>query len=188
MAASRGVDLHKSVEDFVLGTLSVLPPEISFYTQFLTGLRQHEIYPEHKVSLTKEWTPTPWNEAWYKGVLDLKLISERNDESQPLAAIVYDWKSGKIYPDHDDQKSLYSLATFSEHPTVLSVRAMHVYLDLGQTREKAYHRDQVPELRKQWETRVAILEGTPPLDMIPNPGYYCRWCSFSRGNGGPCRF
>lgn len=197
--ANRGVDHHKSVEDFLTGASAALPDELGFYSQFFTGLKQYEIYPEHKISLSRDWNKTAWDssETWYRGVLDLKLISSYGEVEKencedctsvryPTTAVVYDWKTGKIYPDHDDQKSLYSLALFSEHPTLQSVRAVHVYLDLNANREKTFHADQVHDLRKQWETRVQRLEQDPVL--IPNPGFHCRWCGFSRSKGGPCQF
>ncbi len=195
-AASRGVELHKAVEDFVAGTIQKLPAEIDFYTQFLTGLRQHEIYPEHKISLDREWNKVEWDDkekVWYKGVLDLKLIDPGTGEGSvpgvrgdPTSATVYDWKTGKIYPDHDDQKTIYSLGVFSEHPTLQRVRAIHVYLDLGKSREVTFHRDQVHQLRELWVARVSELENAQGFP--PNPSYMCRYCAFSRANGGPCRF
>jgi len=200
-AATRGIELHKAVEDFVSGKVEKLPSEIDFYTQFLSGLRQHENYPEHKVALTREWTPTEWDgeDTWYRGVLDLKLLTGPKPEgdpgatsgcgTEPTEAVVYDWKSGKIYPDHDDQKSLYSLSTFSEHPSVRRVRAIHVYLDLGQNREITYDRDQMHQLRELWTARVGHLERSIQIGaFMPNPSYGCRYCPFSRSVGGPCRF
>lgn len=180
--ASRGVDNHALVEGFLRGELKELPPELSFYSQFLTGLKTYEIYPEHKVSLHRDWNPTTWEdpEVWYKGVLDLKVVKNEGE------ALVYDWKTGKIYPDHNDQKTIYSLAVFAEHPALYTVRAIHVYLDLNANREKTFHRNQVPELRKQWETRVQRLEQDP--QFIANPGFHCRWCGYSRTKGGPCQF
>lgn len=187
--ANRGVDNHAIVEGFLKGTVQALPDELSFYHSFLTGLRDYEIYPEHRISLRRDWTPTSWgaNDSWYRGVLDLKLIKS-TQEKEGLAdeIVVYDWKTGKIYPDHDDQKSLYSLAVFSENPSVRSVRAVHVYFDLNSNREKTFHRGEVHELRKQWEDRIAKLEQDP--QFIPNPGYHCRFCSYSREKGGPCAF
>lgn len=180
-SANRGVEVHKQIEDFVAGTVDTLPEHLNFYTQFLRGLREHEKYPEHRVALTKDWTPTTWEEGWFRGILDLKLV-------KPDEVIVYDWKTGKIYPDHDDQKSIYSLAVFSEHPEVRRVRAVHVYVDLGQNREKVFDRDDVHDLQKSWNTRASFLERTEPVDMIPNPGYHCRFCAFSKAKGGPCRF
>lgn len=210
LSASRGVDHHTAVERFLKSEIAELPQELSFYTQFLTEVRGHEIYPEHKIALTKDWTPTTWDaeDVWYTGILDLKLLlrsgnsggnSEEHQGEQsavpatdgkgePTEAVIYDWKTGKIYPDHDDQKSIYSVAVYSEHPTVQSVRAMHVYLDLGKVREKEFHREQMHMLRKSWEDRVAPLERANPDDLIPNPGFHCRWCGFSRAKGGPCKF
>lgn len=181
-SASRGVGNHSLVEEFLKGTITSLPAELSYYQGFLTGLKQHEIYPEHVITLNRKWESVPKDspEIWYKGVLDLKLIESTE------AAVVYDWKTGKIYPDHDDQKSIYSIGVFSEHPSLFSVRAVHVYLDLGQNREKTYHRDQVYSMRFFWERRVEKLERAP--EYIPNPGFHCRWCSYSRANKGPCKF
>lgn len=207
-AADRGVNLHKMVEDFVAGATDSLPAELSFYTQFLLGLRTHEIYPEHKVALDRNWELTDWDakDLWYKGVLDLKLL-ERPEEltrgdcllsgepkgygPEPTAAVVYDWKTGKIYPDHDDQKAIYSLAVFSEHPAVQRVRAIHVYLDLGKSREITYYRNEVQQLRELWEARVKRLENaaaTEGYGYPPNPTFMCRYCSYSKFKGGPCRF
>lgn len=181
-AAERGLDKHAAVEKFVRGDEKTLPDDLSFYSSFLQGLRNYENYPEHKVALTTDWTPVSWSDAtaWFKGVLDLKLIKN------PQEACVYDWKTGKIYPDHDDQKSIYSLATFSEHPALYTVRAIHVYLDSGSNREKIFHRDQVQQLREQWKSRVQELMEHP--QYIPNPGWGCRYCSYSRAKGGPCQF
>lgn len=179
--ANRGVDNHAIVEGYLNGNISDLPDNLSFYKAFLEGLKQYEIYPEHRISLTRQWTPTTWGaeNAWFRGILDLKL--RKGDE-----AIVYDWKTGKIYPDHDDQKSIYSLATFSENPSLLRVRAVHVYFDLNKNREQTFDRGEVHQLRKHWEDRVAKLEQDP--QYIANPGFHCRYCSYRRENGGPCNF
>jgi hypothetical protein len=182
-SASRGVDNHAIVENFLKGAIPSLPDELGFYRTFLEGLRSYEIYPEHKISLRRDWTPTTWGapDSWYRGVLDLKLVEREKNQ-----AVVYDWKTGKIYPDHDDQKSLYSIAVLSEQPALYQVRAVHVYLDRHDSREKTFHRDQVHDMRKQWEARVQRLEQDPVY--IPNPGWHCKYCSFSRAKGGPCQF
>lgn len=187
-AASRGIGIHKDIEMFLLGQAS-LPPALDFYHGFLTGLKQYEIKPEHRVTLDKDWSPCEDGAEghWLTSVLDLKVIT-------PEQILIYDWKSGKIYPEHDDQKDLYSITAFAEHPTVSTVRAIHVYVDTNKTREKVYHRDQVHDMRKQWADRAGKLErshkeASTYIDpFIPNPGYHCTWCSFSKSKGGPCRF
>lgn len=184
-AASRGTAIHFAFEQFLNGTLTELPNEVNFYTSFCKALKQREYYPEHTIKLSREWNPVSENH-WYKGVLDVKVLQRVREGEDPTEATVIDWKTGKIYPEHDDQKSLYSLAVFAEHPSVQRVRANHVYVDLGKEREKVYDRHQVHELRTAWERRVEKLENAK--EFIPNPNYGCRYCPYSKGNGGPCRF
>jgi hypothetical protein len=181
-AATRGLELHGAIEDFLTGKATELPHEINFYTQYLTGLKSQDIYPEHVICLDRQWIPVrPESpERWYKGILDLKVKTGETE------ATVIDWKTGKIYDSHDDQKSIYSLAVFAEQPSVQRVRAIHVYLDLGKNREKTYDRSQMHELRTSWDSRVLKMEEAK--EYIANPSFMCRYCAFSRGNGGPCKF
>lgn len=181
-AAARGIEYHRHIEEFLTGKSEALPNEINFYTQYLTQLKGKEIYPEYTICLDREWRAVRPDDGsrWYKGILDLKVRSSETE------AIVIDWKTGKIYPEHEDQKSIYSLAVFCEDPSVLRVRAIHVYLDLGKNTEAIYDRQQMHELRAKWDSRILKLENEK--EWIPNPSFKCRYCAFSRGNGGPCRF
>jgi hypothetical protein len=181
-AASRGVEKHKIFEDVMTGARPALPMEFSYYEGYIKELKAQQIFPEHKVALTRDWQPTTWEDGWFRGILDVKVLKSESE------AGVVDWKTGKIYADHDDQKSIYSLATFAEHPAVQRVRAVHVYIDLGQQREKVYDRSEMHGMRSKWESRVTFLERTDPQDMIPSPGYHCRYCPYSAKAGGPCRF
>jgi len=181
-SASRGVSSHAVVEGYLKGDLTALTPELSFYQGFFNQIRSLENYPEIKLGVDRQWNPIPWEspEIWWKGVLDLLVFPTKE------MAIIYDWKTGKIYPDHDEQKAIYSLGVFSTYPAVREVRALHVYLDLGQNRHKTYHRDQVRMLREPWQNRVQKLERD--TQFIPNPSFRCTRCSFSQAKGGPCRF
>jgi hypothetical protein len=199
-AASRGVDFHRDIELYLTGERTSLPDNLSYYAGFLQELRKHEIYPEHTIKLSSQWEPVTEGPYWYKGVLDLKVLRRSEPKTEgtsgaecsipPTEAIIYDWKTGKIYPEHEDQRTLYSVAVFAEHPTVLSVRAIHVYVDSRQLREKTFHRDQMHDLRKPWEDRAnKFLNALKNSEwLIPNPGFHCRWCTYSRAKGGPCRF
>lgn len=196
--ASRGVGFHKDIENFLTGVAETLPDSISFYSDWLKEVKKYEIYPEKKISLCRDWNSTTWDGpgVYLKAVLDLLVVRREETGEDKVAGgaakelIIYDWKTGKIYPDHDDQKSLYSVAAFGEFPSVYSVRAIHVYLDLRQIREKTFHRDQMHELRTAWDGRARqFLEALKtPEGMIPNPGFHCRWCGYSAARGGPCRF
>lgn len=183
-AAARGTEIHAAFEGYLTGKLPTLPEEFNFYTGLLNELRAKETYPEHTICLTREWTPTAAtaDDRWYKGILDVKAF----ERGKTTEATVIDWKTGKIYPEHQDQKSLYSLAVFAEHPDVQRVRAQHVYVDLGKTRETIYDREQMHELRAAWDTRVLKLE--KEKEWIPNPSFKCRFCPYSKDKSGPCRF
>jgi CRISPR/Cas system-associated exonuclease Cas4 (RecB family) len=182
----RGVQLHGAIESFLTGKTAELPNEINFYTQYLTQLKTKVIFPEYTICLTREWKPCAAEspDRWYKGILDLKAFG--SSEGPQTEATVIDWKTGKIYDEHDDQKSLYSLAVLAEEPSVLRVRAIHVYLDLGKNREKTYDREQMHQLRTSWDSRVLKLEEEKAF--IPNPSFKCRYCPYSRSVGGPCKF
>lgn len=181
-SAQRGTDNHAVIEGYLKGHHASLPSELSFYTGFFDGLKKFELFPEIQIALDNEWNPVPWDSptVWWRGVLDLLTLPNEQE------AYVYDWKTGKFYPDHDDQKSLYSLAVLATYPAVRLVRAFHVYVDLGKTSKKEYSRDQMHMLRDFWTNRVVKLERDS--SFIPHPGWYCSYCPFSRAQGGPCKF
>lgn len=174
--------MHAAMEDYIKGHSKELPAELSYYQQFLDGIIQHsdcELVPELKIAVTKDWKPADFDgEYWWRGILDLFL-------KHPEVVIVYDWKTGKVYDDHQDQREIYSLGIFAHHD-VAEVRAVHVYLDQRINRETIYHRDMVEELREKWVKRVDRM--VSDQDLIPSPGFYCRFCPYSRAKGGPCQF
>lgn len=179
-AAARGTETHSTVERFLLGEVE-LPPELTHWHSLLSGLKTKTMFPELKLALDKDWKPVEWGspDVWWNGVLDLLVLASPE-------ATIYDWKTGKIWPDHDEQKDIYTIATFATHSEMSQVRAIHVYLDLGKSREKVYSRSDMPALQEGWERRVRSLEEA--TEFIPNPSYGCRWCPFSRQKNGPCRF
>ncbi len=181
-AANRGVNAHAEIEAYIKKDIEKLGEELERHTTLLQGLRDDQsALAEYKVAFDKDWNKVEWDDknVWYRGIFDLK--TRKGDE-----VTVYDWKTGKIYDEHDDQKSLYSLAAFAEDPAVRWVRAIHVYLDLGKQRARAYSRDEMHQLRELWESRVRKLE--EETEWLPNPSFKCRYCPFSKAQGGPCRF
>jgi ATP-dependent exoDNAse (exonuclease V) beta subunit len=181
-AAQRGVDQHKIFEQFMKKEVEQLLPHHDYYESFLRHLRDMENYPEVKLAVRNDWSKCEWDDeqVWWRGVLDLLVFPS------PDIAVIYDWKTGKIWPDHDDQKDLYSIVVAATFPDVREVRAVHVYIDLGKSRQRTYGLSDLLQMRSKWESRSRVaLHST---EFIPNPSYSCRFCPFSRESGGPCEF
>lgn len=186
-AAQRGIETHKIIEEHI-DKGHPLTPELGKWQYAFNQLRSESIalWPEYKISLTAEWTPTTWDKAWIKMIIDLMA-------DKPSGVSVYDWKTGKEYDEHFEQKELYSIGIMSKRPEVQEVSAVHVYLDLGKQTKRVYHRSQLSARRAQWDFRaktmeLRVSEGPNSGFWIQEPNFSCRWCAFSKASGGPCKF
>lgn len=179
-AAQRGTDMHKEIEQFVRGEIPALTGKLEFYHGFLSALKAHEVplYVEHKIYLDKNWNKQEEKDYWHVSILDMFRKVE-------VSAQVWDWKTGKIYPDHEEQKELYALSVLSAYPEIEVVTSTFTYIDQGYNREKIYSRNDL-HLREKWNARVKKMESL--TEFIPNPSWKCKTCSFSIHNGGPCPF
>jgi hypothetical protein len=173
-AAARGVKIHKEIEQS-LNDGAPMPMEASFLTDIPAGG-----HPEFTVKLDREWKQAVAGDYWYHGIIDLYV---RTSET---TATIYDWKTGKIYPDHEDQKSLYALVLMCIFPELQEVKTIFSYLDLRKQIPKVFHPHSNLLAKETWNARVAKMEGA--TEFIPSPGYLCRYCAYSRSAGGPCRF
>lgn len=178
-AASRGTILHSAIEGFLKGEFDHLPREIEFYADFLRNLRDSTGITEHRIFLDRNWEPCAEGDHWYSGILDYFIPTTPT-------LIVYDWKTGRQYDEHYDQKEIYSIAALRSTLGATEARAIHVYLDQRTNTERTYHIDNIDLRMRQWEDRVGKME--EETQFIPNPQFLCRYCSFSKAKGGPCRF
>lgn len=183
-AAERGILIHKGIEAAINST-SPVPEEASFLSTYVNEVRGKEnflVRPEFRLELTRDWKPVgPGDEVWFVGILDLLSV----DPTQ-TRAVVDDWKSGKIYPDHEQQKELYGITTFRLLPTVQELLTQFHYFDLGKVVTRTYYPGHVEPAMERWNSRVAKMEAA--TEFLPMPSYSCRYCSFSKARGGPCRF
>lgn len=179
-AKERGTALHAALERAIREPEFELPDELKYYYGFISILRGEGAVPEKVIVLEHDWTPAlPWSEGWVKSILDVHLKTKS-------VAYNYDWKSGNIYPEHSDQRELYSLMQFCEDEELEKVIGMHVYIDKRENRTSTFTRADVPALKKKWEEKARPLFED---EIFPtNPSFSCRFCEFSKSNGGPCKF
>lgn len=178
-AAQRGLDLHKAAELFIDQSTDDLPNLLEYYRDFFLRLREAEAVPELKRAVDKDWKIVEFEDLnrWWRGILDCRVRA-------PDVIMIFDWKSGNEYDDHRDQREIY--AAVEELKEDLPIQVTHVYFDKKHNVTSEFKPDDIPNIRKKWESNVEMMFND--TRMAPNPGYYCRSCHFSRWNGGPCQF
>ena len=179
-AASRGTEIHAHMENYLLGNIARLPEEIDYYQSFLDGLKEIGVHPEIRLSFTKDWEPCAWDapDRWFRCVLDALVL-------QFDRAVVYDWKTGKEYDSHIDQREIYAVAVSAAYPEIMEISVFHTYLDTKQNTWTTWHRDEIEELRAKWEAAIAPMFDDTMYEATPS--WLCRFCTFSSRHGrGPC--
>ena len=179
--AVRGTEIHKMFENYLLGEIEELDLEFSYYTDFLNQLKDVNVHPEIMLAVDRDWNKVEWDaeDKWFRCILDALTVHEDR-------AVVYDWKTGREYPDHVNQREVYACAVSSLYPELYEIECYHVYLDSKAMTHSVYHRDQIPALKEKWEGYVQnMFDDT----WVPaNPSWLCRYCHFRKANGGPCEF
>jgi CRISPR/Cas system-associated exonuclease Cas4 (RecB family) len=183
-AMERGSNIHKMAEDYTTGALKRLPKELKLFNDRFKALKKAKATVEQSWAFTRKWGITQWND-WQNCWLRVK-VDAFYKEGDTL--FVIDHKTGKRKEDHLEQLSLYALSGMVIVPEVKKVVTSLWYLDSGETggEGQEFSDKEVPALKKDWEKKTrAMLSDTR---FAPKPGYYCQWCPFSKGKGGPCKF
>ena len=185
-AMERGSRIHDSVENYLLGKSEFLHPDIhKNYGQWMMGIREGggEIRPEWKWGITWDFKPCGYDDpmCMLHGYVDLLVLPEDKKVNVPL----YEWKTGKMYLEpHSSQVCMYSTAVMIHEPERPGVDAMITYFDQQDYKGIYYPQgmmnNYVHGLRR--EIDLVIFEKRFPT----KPSFMCKWCKFSRDNGGPC--
>lgn len=187
-AMERGSAIHDSLEQFMLGKAEMLHPDIhEHYGQFFFGLREEHqgtLEPEAKWGLSWGLESCDYNDAdcMVRGFMDLRFVPE-DDNIQ-----VFEYKTGKIYPEHASQQWLYGVASLIHYPDYAGVDVTAVYLDQRQNKTIYYPASMLFEYRPMLQRQIQEIEDLPYSEFIPKPQFTCRWCQFRKENGGPCQF
>lgn len=176
----RGTDIHNSVEDYLLGKKNNIHHEIAVkYSLFCSNLKQQGAKPEMEFGFNAKWESVPFEDptAQIRGKMDCTL-------DIPQSLNVYEWKTGKEYDTHSDQRNLYGLAGLILHPHHEKVIVTTVYFDLGINRPTTYSRNELSSYKWVWERKINKTKPPQPYPM--RPSWKCRNCDFSKKNGGKC--
>lgn len=186
----KGDRAHKGGEAYInaTGKSPTLPAEFKGVKDKLVGLRKLKARAELDWAFTKQWAVTTWND-WTNCWLRIKV--DVCAETPGLVQIV-DWKTGKVYDDHRQQRSLYALGglqlielgKLAGGAKDTKVTAEHVYLDTGQTATEEFTMKDLKPLKREWLTRTKQMMSDTKYPA--RPGFHCRYCRFRKSNGGPC--
>lgn len=181
-AMARGSRVHQAAEDYVNSAIQKLPKELEGKQGFFDRIvAVGTAVPELHFNLTREFDSIDFEDkegGYIRGIMDLAL-------PQGDLLEIKEYKTGKKYDSHADQRSLYSLAGLVLFPEAKVVRTTTVYFDLKNKDETlTVERDQLDDMKWSWSRRVNRTK--PPQEYKMRPGYYCRWCNFSKAKGGPC--
>lgn len=197
-AMQRGGDIHKEGEDYLKGKLRTVPKSFKAFAAEMRALRAAGAASEAKWGLTAAWKPVDffdWARCWLRVVLDARVWSE------PLSkARVIDFKTGKFYPDdNEDQMELYAVAAFAHFKEADEADVELWYLDQPRGKNslgngefitnphvRTYRRKEEAKLRKRWDGKVIPI--MTDRRFVPTPGRHCSWCDYSKRKGGECEY
>ena len=111
------------------------------------------------------------------------MIDASTEEKSTL--VIWEWKSGKIYDDHKEQRRAYAVFAHAHWPEYDYYEVRTVYFDQRKRSKLKVKPKQIKIYREQFEERVGLMS----IDTMysPRPGFYCKWCGYSKYLGGPCR-
>jgi hypothetical protein len=178
----RGLRLHQVAEDFVLGKTDVVGKELAHCRNYLQSLKDKGGIPEMGFNFRADWGETEFEDkegGMIRGKIDL-IVPPVGPTVQ-----VEEYKTGKVYQEHAKQRSLYGLAALLKYPGTEEAAVTTVYFDQkGENTTTVVKRTSLVGLQRVWERHVKKVQ--PPQDYPMRPSFKCRWCNFSKNNGGRC--
>jgi hypothetical protein len=179
-AMLRGSRIHKGCENYLLDK-GDLPDEAEGFTELFKAMKhERQAQPEVKFAFNEDWEPTKFSDketAQVRGILDI--IHTNGD-----TCYVNELKTGKKYPEHSLQRSLYGLAGGLLHPECSTIVVQTVYLDQNEVVPMTLHRDQLPTYTWTWQRFINKCQ--PPQPYPQRPSWKCRFCAYHEGAGGTC--
>jgi len=183
-AAVRGTRVHKGVENYLLRKEPELPEEALAFEGLFEGIRDgRDALPEEKFCFDEDWERVPFEDkerGRVRGILD---IAYYDDETN--TAYVQELKTGKKYPEHSKQRSLYGLAGLLMFPEADNVVVNTVYLDGALVDALTISRAQMESYQYVWQRY--INKPQPPQPYTAKKNWKCRFCPYNAEVGGKCQ-
>jgi hypothetical protein len=195
-AMQRGSDYHLLAENYLKGTIKSLPVELKLLKTEYTQWRAEKIKGvEEQWAFKRDWSETFWNDwngCWLRVKMDAYYINVEHN-----ALVLIDHKTGKLREEKNaeylEQLELYGLAGLVKFPDIKVVSPRLAYIDVGivypnpEEEEIEYTRKDEPLLKKKWEKKVIPMFVDKTFNPTPSDAA-CRFCTYRKAEGGPCRW
>lgn len=191
-AVMRGSTIHDMIEQYVAGLSNALPWDANNVLDVPPMGSKHPLQPV--VERLRDW---PTNDRHVEKELLLDIDMQPFPSTDPAFIVIFDavahhdgiveveeWKSGKPYDEHAEQRHLYATAAL----TTWNPKEVHVttrYVDCtGSPAKLSVTPNDTKQMIELWQGRRETMMNDKIL--APRPSGKCRWCHFRKSNGGPC--
>lgn len=178
-AAKRGNEIHLQAEHYLNGNIRGLPDSLKKLDREYKSLKRAKPLVELKLAVTEDWEPCGFfdDKAWARGVLDV--VAQMEDEM-----IIIDHKTGRIYDYHVNQAEMYAALLAASTPSEY-YNVEFWYTDQGETRNWEFSSDDIPGIRKKWDTKAKNIMSAKKFHQTPSDKA-CKYCPVATHRGGPC--
>ena len=160
----------------------------------LKAFRALKASAEQEWAFTSDWKPTRWDNwtgAWLRAKVDVCSVDMTGPS--PLIQIT-DWKTGKQYSDHTQQRSLYALTglqmvelgLLADGRKDVKLVVEHTYIDTTQSATESFALKDLRSLKREWAARIREMMNDTVYRARPS-AHACRYCKFNGKSGGPCK-
>lgn len=185
-AMERGTMIHSLAEHYLIGDITGgVPLPLRKLSKEFRALKDANPIVEQYWGVSSEWKPMKY--GWLVAKTDAAVLPTKKEN----ILIVVDHKTGREYPEHPDQGSLYGSVGFGLFPNVDKVEVEFFYTDQGYVRTFKFTRAQLRWNVKYWLEQGRKLMATK--SFLPTPSHNaCDWCGFrsdkklAGGKPGPC--
>lgn len=139
---------------------------------------------EKAVGLDRNWQELP---DWFHPDTWARIKMDVIHHNKRATLEIIDFKTGKMYPEHEDQAIIYGVAGWRMYQEIpyRTVRIKHVYLDHGHIEATNFRIIDLEYIEGKILKRIEKMEKEKNFDATPSKSK-CQWCEFSTKRGGCC--
>lgn len=178
-ASDRGTQKHDMLERYFNRETPYPSGDscLATWQPFMSKLLVMNQQAEGEVAVDQFWRPVAFDDpsAWFRGKKDLTVTLGSVKE-------IYDWKTGKIYPNHVEQGRAYVALDTDDVDRYI---VKFAYLDIPHhVQDWEYDLHDRQKIREKLDRKIEIIR----LDEVhkPTPGDKCHWCDHSWRRNGKC--